>query len=214
MTDTIKFSKAPISIYKSTDMNGQISRRLFITIEDLNTIPEELFKVKISQSQNPALAGKAVFKYFSYKINEESAFSPLAPDGTTTATPLGELKAAVVAKLGAIPGAKFSVAINMNGRFGNITTSDGEYTVFDNEQFAANEGNPPKYYLKSGVIADVTLTEATSKYGPYYRINLATDASPDDIFQKTSRAKVYGQDSDDIEDTVAPAAEDTAGSVW
>ena len=45
MTDTIKFSNAPISIYKSTGMNGQISRRLFIAIEDLNTIPEELFKV-------------------------------------------------------------------------------------------------------------------------------------------------------------------------
>lgn len=213
MTDTIKFSNAPISIYKSTGMSGQISRRLFITIEDLNTIPEELFKVKVSQSQSPSLAGKAVFKYFSYKINEESAFSPLAPEGTTTATPLGELKAAVVAKLGAIPGAKFSIAINMNGRFGNISTSEGVYTVFDNEQFAANEGNPP-YYLKAGVRADVTLTDATSKYGPYYRIDLSTGASPDDIFQTSSRAKVYGQDSDDVEDTVAPAAEDTAGSVW
>lgn len=213
MTDTIKFSNAPISIYKSTGMNGQISRRLFIAIEDLNTIPEELFKVKVSQSQNPALAGKPVFKYFSYKINEESAFSPLAPDGTTTATPLGELKAAVLAKLGAIPGAKFSVAINMNGRFGNISTTEGVFTVFDNEQFVANEGNPP-YFLKSGVTADVTLTEATSQYGPYYRIDLSTDASPDDIFQTASRAKVYGQDSDGVADTAAPAAEDTAGSVW
>ena len=69
MTEPIVI-KGPISIFQTAGMNGRPSRRLFIDVKDLSTIPDELFAVKISQSKNPSLAGKFVFKLFRYIFND------------------------------------------------------------------------------------------------------------------------------------------------
>lgn len=194
MTEPITFKNAPISVFQQAGMNGQPSRRLFITVEDLNTIPDELFAVKVSQSKNPELAGKSVFKYFSYKVDENAPFSALAPSGTTMATPTAETKAAVVAKLGSIAGAKFSVAINMNGKFANIATPDGTYTIYDDKEFPATEGKPG-YYIKAGSLADVEITKGESQYGPYYKVALSTDMTPDELFVRAGKSKVWGAEA-------------------
>ena len=44
----IKLVNKEISIFTGTGMNGDgVSRRLFVTVTDLNEIPEEIFAVKI-----------------------------------------------------------------------------------------------------------------------------------------------------------------------
>ena len=60
----------PISISTTPaaeSMNNKTSRRVHISIADINEIPEELFVVKISQSKKPEKAGKVVFKYLTYR---------------------------------------------------------------------------------------------------------------------------------------------------
>lgn len=218
MSEPIVFPKVPISIFQSHNMNNEPARRLFITVTDLSVVPDELFAVKLSQSKKPELAGKPVFKYFSYKVSENTPFSPLAPSTATLQTPTSELKASVLEKIGKIPGAVFSLAINMNGRFGNIKTPEGVFTLFDDQQFAQSEGKPG-YYLKSGTEAKVTLTQATSQYGPYYRVQLETEEVPDDIFVKSGRSKVWGAEDTGatgaLTDADIPAAPETnEGSVW
>lgn len=214
MTEPIKFINAPISIYQSKERsrNGKPSRRVFITVSDLAAIPDELFAVKISQSRNPALAGKAVFKYFSYRLNDETPFASLAPNGTTMATPVGDLKAQVVSKFGQLPDAKFTVAINMNGAFANIKTADGTFTIFDEKEFPQTHGKP-NYYVKTDTLANVEIESATSANGPYYRVKLETEASSNDVFVRAQRSRVWGAE-DDAEDVAAPAEEENAGGAW
>lgn len=211
MTEPIVIS-GPISIFQTAGMNGRPSRRLFIDVKDLDAIPDELFAVKISQSKNPSLAGKPVFKYFSYKVNENTPFSALAPDNTTLATPVSEIKSTVVSKLGALPGAKYSLNIALNGSFANIETSEGIYTIFDDKEFPATEGKPG-YYVASGTEATVTITRAQSQYGPYYRTSIKTALSPDEVFVKAGKGKVWGAETQGSVHT--SAAEDaTDGAVW
>ena len=208
MTESIIFADKPISIFQSAGMNGKPSRQLFIDIADLASVPEELFALKVSQSKNPELAGKPVFKYLSHKISAETPFSPLAPSTVTMATPLADIKALVVSKLGALPDAKFSFSINLNGSFTNIKAGNGTtYTIFDDKEFAATEGKPG-YYLKGGTVATVELTLAQSNYDPYYRVSLETKSSPNEIFVHSGKSKVWG--ADDATDSDAPAAD----AVW
>lgn len=215
MTEPIVIT-GPISIFQTAGMNGRPSRRLFIDITDLNALPDELFAIKISQSKNPALVGKPVFKHFSYKVNENSPFSAVAPDGTTPATPTTEIKPAVVGKLGALPGAVFSLNITLNGTFANIATPEGTFTIFDDKEFPATEGKPG-YYVKSGSHASVTITRAESQYGPYYRTDLKTNLTPDELFVKAGKGRVWGADNqggvDAGEAPEAPEASNEA-AVW
>lgn len=218
MSEPIVFPKVPISIFQTHDMNNKPARRLFIAVTDLSVVPDELFAIKVSQSKKPELAGKPVFKYFSYKVSENIPFSPLAPATATLQTPTSELKAAVLEKIGKIPGAVFSLAINMNGHFGNITTPEGVFTLFDDQRFPQSEGKPG-YYLKSNTEAKVTLTKATSQYGPYYRVQLETEEVPDDIFVKSGRSKVWGEEDSGVtgaptDSNIHAAIETNDGSVW
>lgn len=215
MTEPIVIN-GPISIFQTAGMNGRPSRRLFIDVTNLAAIPDKLFAVKISQSKNPNLAGKPVFKHFSYRVSENEPFSALAPETTTLATPVSEIKAAVVGKLGALPSAKFSLNITLNGTFANIQTSEGVFTIYDDKEFPATEGKPG-YYVASGTEAEVTITEATSQYGPYYRTSIKTSLSPDEVFVKAGKGKVWGADNlggGDVAEPTATGAEVNDGTVW
>ena len=49
---------APIGIFLNKgNANYSPSWRMFINVEDLATIPDDLFATKVSQSQNPDLSG-------------------------------------------------------------------------------------------------------------------------------------------------------------
>lgn len=204
MTEPIRFENVPLSVYQQQGMNDRPSRRVFIDLTDIASVPDELFAVKISQSKNPELAGKPIFKYFSYKVNDNTPFSALAPTGTTVATPTSEVKQNVVTKLGQLPDAKFSLAINLNGKFANITTAEGPYTIFDDNEFAATEGKPG-YYIKRGSLGTIELKKATSQYGPYYQVSLETKLTPDELFVRSGKGKVWG--GSDAEDEIAPQGE-------
>ena len=121
--------EGPISIVKGTGYEGKgISRTMFLSPKELESIPEQLFAVKISQSKDQSLAGKPVFKYFSYRFNADEKFKNLAPKEITLQTELSAVKAAVVSKFlaaeqqGAAP--SYSLSVKLHGTFTNITCAD------------------------------------------------------------------------------------------
>ena len=194
----IKLVNKEISIFTGTDMNGDgVSRRLFVTVTDLNEIPEELFAVKISQSKKPEKAGRVVFKHLLFKQpGDTQPWQDLAPNGVTLGTPVAEIKQTLVNFVAEKNlQLEFELAINLNGKFANITTPEGRFTLFDDAQFPETKGNPG-YYLKRGTVADVTLTERPSNYGGvFYQVTLSTASTPDEIFVRGGRAQVWGQEN-------------------
>lgn len=208
--------KAPIGIFLNKgNANYAPSWRLFITVEDLESIPADLFATKVSQSQNPDLAGKVVFKYFSFKVNDATPFSIHTPQGTDVTTPPAELKQLVIDKLGNMDGVEMSLAINLPGNFCNIETPQGTFTVFDKKEFPQTDGKPG-YYIQSESVATVKLTEATHLGNKYYQVRLSTELSPDELFVKAGRGQVWGQDDSGVGAGVG-ASDDGAvddGSPW
>lgn len=197
----LQLKNKEISIFTTDGLNGGKSRRLFITIDDITQVPAELFAVKISQSQKPEKAGRVVFTYLSFKhVGDEHPWQDFAPKDVTTATPVEEIKAKLVNFVTTNNLVlQYQVAVNLNGKFANISTPEGRFTLFDDDQFSATDGNPG-YYLKRGTVADITLKEAMSKYNKtYFQVSLSTNLAPNDIFQKSGRAKVWGQDEDESE---------------
>lgn len=194
----IKLVNKEISIFTGTGMNGDgLSRRLFVTVTDITEVPEELFAVKISQSQKPEKAGRVVFKHLLFRQpGETQPWQDLAPSGVTLGTPVAEIKQTLVNFITEKNlQLEFELAINLNGKFANITTPEGRFTLFDDAEFPESKGNPG-YYLKRGTKADITLTPRPSKYGNvYYQVTLETAGTPDEIFVRGGRAQVWGQDS-------------------
>jgi len=210
----LQLTNKEISIFTTDGLNGGKSRRLFITVDDITEVPEELFAVKVSQSNKPEKAGKTVFKYLSFKQDGDGQpWQDFAPKDVTIATPVAEIKAKLVSFVQSNNlQLKYQLAVNLNGKFANISTAEGRFTLFDDVQFAASEGNPG-YYLKRGTRATVTLKEAMSNYGkPYFQVTLATSATPDEIFQKSGRAKVWGQEDDAVADDFNPSTDLGAGT--
>lgn len=209
--------KAPIQVFLNKgNANYAPSWRLFITVKDLESIPADLFATKVSQSQNPDLAGKVVFKYFSFKVNDATPFSIHTPQGTDVTTPPAELKQLVIDKLGSMDGVEMSLVINLPGNFCNIETPQGTFTVFDKKEFPKTDGKPG-YFLKSESEATVKLTEATHLGNKYYQVRLSTELSPDELFLKAGRAQVWGQDDASVGASDDGAVDDGAaddGSPW
>lgn len=159
---------------------------------ELADMPEELFAVKISQSKKPERAGKLVFSYLAFRLNESTPWSDLASNNHTIATPLSEIKAAVVSVIGSQPNAKVQFTMNMPGKFANIMTSDGNYSIYDfNETPDGNLG----YYLRGGSVVTVELTPSEHQGNSYYRMKLsAKDTSPEDLFVRGGKGKIFGQE--------------------
>lgn len=218
MSNTFTITK-PISIFPGTKQDGTPNRRLVISVtkEELQEIPAALFAVKVSQSSNPAKRGSLRFKYFAFKLNETTPWSDAASTNFNVATPVEEIKTAVIAALVSQPELKVQFTVNMPGKFANIVTSDGPYSIFDfNEAPDGNLG----YYLKGGSVVTVEFTEAIHQNNSYYRLKLsAPQTSPEELFQRGGKAKVFGQ-----EDGVAASAGsvfagteepvETGGAIW
>lgn len=192
--------------------NHKTQRRLHIPMPELSAIPEELFAVKVSQSKNPNKAGKTVFKYLTFKQpGDDQPTQDFAPQGVNIGTPVAEIKQAFMNLMATNPAIQleFTLHVNLPGKFANIETSEGRFTIFDMEAFPETEG-APGYYIKRGTHADVTLTPAVSQGNQYYQVALKTSQGPDEIFEKSERARVWGQDDDttnfsDLTGTVPPA---------
>ena len=184
----------PISIFPATKQDGSPTRRLVVSVTpaELAEMPEELFAVKVSQSKNPTRAGKVVFKYFAYRLTESTPWTDIVPSNFNIATPVAEIKAAVVSAIGSKADAKVQFTINMPGKFANIETSDGRYSLYD---FNASQDGNLGYYLKGGTVVTVTLTPSEHQGNTYYRVRLdANGQSPEDIFVRGGKGKVFGQD--------------------
>lgn len=221
----IKLENKKINIFTGTGMNGQgVSRRVFITVDNIQEVPAALFAVKVSQSQKPEKAGKTVFKQLLFKQpGENQPWQDFAPQGVTLATPVEEIKNALVSFVqnNGVQ-LEYELAINLNGKFGRISTPAGAFTLYDEEEFAATNGQPP-YYLNRDTVATVTLKEAQSKYGStYFQVDLSTASQPDEIFTRAGRAKVWGEDESVssastptvTEIPTAPATDAAAGGLW
>lgn len=195
MSETITLHNQPISIFPGKKQDGTPNFRLVMSTEtkDLANIPEELFALKVSQSQKPERRGQIVFKYFSFALTQESGWSDLVPQGLTTATPLAEIKNAVVTALSNRTETKVQFTVNMPGKFGNIDTPQGRYTIFDFTEFPPD--GKPGYYLKGGTIATVELKPSMHSGNPYFRVTLSTESNPEDIFVKSGRAKIFGEET-------------------
>lgn len=207
---------APIGVFLNKgNEHYKPSWRLNIKVKDLASIPDAMFATKMSQSQNPELAGKVLFKYFSFKINENTPWSTHTPQNTDLNTPPSELKQLVMDRLGNMEGVEMSLTINLPGNFCNIETPLGKFTIFDKKEFPQTDGGPG-YYVKSESPATVKLTEATHLGNKYYQVDLSTDLSPDELFVEAGRAKVWGQDNGGSNAPVGVSsdADGTDGAPW
>lgn len=196
-----------------------ISRTMFLhpNVED---IPENLFAIKVSKSTNPQKQGKMVFKYLSYRFTEEAKPMGLVPSGIDMNTPLADIKAALVSKVNATPGASVSLNIGLKGKFTNIDCADGKFKLYDEDapEFKTDDpnttGNAP-YYIKSDADIHVTLKGAMSKQGnPYIQSTLSTTKTSNEILVKPERGAIWNPEGE----TAAPAADSAAAEgvdpVW
>lgn len=209
--------EGPISIIRGTGYQGKgVSRTMFLSPK-LEDIPEELFALKVSQSPNPAKAGKLVFKYFSFRFDENAKYENAAPTDVTLETPLSEIKNLVLSKMGNIPNAQISVNVNLHGAFTNVSCADGTYAIYDEEKFKSadpNKSGDAPYYIKGDAIIHVKLKGAISQGNEYLQSTLSTTASADDIFQKVQAGKVWGEDGDTVNTVSSPSTDTSAAPVW
>ena len=203
-----------VSIMRGSGYQGKgVSRTLFLAPK-LEDVPEQLFALKISQSTNPAKAGKPVFKFFSYRFDENAKFENTAPEAVNMQTPLSDIKAMVISKFGNIPTAQISLNINLPGRFTNVTCADGTYAIYDEEKFPNEDPNKvgeAPYYIKGDAVINVTLKGAESQNNEYLQTTLSTTAVSNDIFQKTQSGKVWDGENSQPQD---PAAGGSTKPVW
>lgn len=210
-----------VSIMRGTGYQGKgVSRTMFLSPK-LAEIPAELFAIKISQSPNPSKAGKPVFRFFSFRFNEQEKYQNMAPTGITMETPLEDVKNMVVSKLGNIPTVQVSLNINLNGSFCNVTCADGTYAIFDDQAEDLKNPDPGKsgdapYYIKSDAVLHVHLKGAMSSQGnEYIQSTLSTTATSNDVFQDRERGKIWKKDDGGFGDQSTPAAgAGTPSAVW
>ena len=189
----------PVRFVTGKGFQGKgISRTMFLTPSNLADIPEELFAVKISQSVKPERAGKAVFRFFSYRFTPgEGAYQDLAPTGITLDTPLSEIKNLVVSKFSNLPTPiEISLAVNLHGKFTNIQCSDGVFALYDEDEDKFKDPDPEKngrapYWIKAGTQVHVKLKGAESQGNEYLQSTLSTTASANEIFQTAQVGKVW-----------------------
>ena len=191
MTNSITFER-PISIYSGTGYNGEPIKRLNFTGSDIENVPAGVFTLKVSRSKNPELAGQVILQYMSYQLAENGPWSSRLPQPVTMATPCEQVKAMIVELFRQYPTARFSVNIKIPGEFSNIETPQGMYSIYD---FKKNpvDGNVG-YYLAHNTPARVTLVRANNKGNDYFRVSLATDLSPNEIFKRGGHGKVWGEE--------------------
>lgn len=189
--------EGPISIIRGTGYQGKgVSRTLFLNQPKLEEIPEQLFAVKLSQSTNPAKAGKVVFRFFSFRFDPNQKFENMAPTGVGMDTPLSEIKAMIISKLGNIPQAEASINVNLKGRFTNVQCSDGLFAIYDETKPEFQSDDPTKsgdapYYIKSDAVIQVKLKGAVSQGNEYLQSTLSTTATAAETFQSRQVGSVW-----------------------
>lgn len=213
-----------ISIFKGQGYQGiGVSRSMFLKPETIEEIPEELFAIKISQSKKAELAGKPMFKFFSYRIGENAQYTSSAPEEITMATPLAEIKNLVLTKLAPIAGLEISLVIPLKGKFTPVTFADDTFNIYDEDKFPSDDYKQlgePAYYLKADTPMTVTLKGVLSPHNQeYFQSTLATDMTSFDALQtKGGSGKIWSPDGNhtDAADAVDGAATegDDNKSLW
>lgn len=207
--------EGPISIFKGRGYQGGVSRTMFLTptIDQLENMPEELFVVKISQSQNPDRAGKALFRFFTFRTSSDEKYSDLVPKGVTQTTPLAEIKEKVIKTLKQIDGAEVSITVPLHGTFTTVDLADGRFDIYNEAKFPSDDiktlGEPP-YYIKPDATMAVTLKGAENLGNEYFQSRISSPLSADDVFQKKAAGKIWGEE--DSTGASEPATSD--GDVW
>ena len=199
--------------YLNFDRTKQI-RRIYQTVTDLSQLPEQAFKIKVSQSKKAEFAGKLAFSYLSFRIGDQPV-SSMVPDALNLniAMPLADIKAVVVGATKEIAeSGNATLVMNIKSPFQSIQMGDGNLiTVYDNNEFPSEDpsklGNP-NYYLPSNTDLTVHYKSAEKSGNEYYQISLSTDiVDPGQLFKVPQRAKVW----DGGGDVVASGDMDTTG---
>lgn len=193
-----------------------ISRTIFLH-PDLESIPENLFAVKVSKSSNQQKQGRIVFKYVSYRMTENDKPMDLAPAGIDLSTPLDQIKAAFVNMKAKTPSMSVSLNIGLKGKFTTIACADGTFKLYDEDEadFKTDDpnttGNAP-YYIKSDAKIHVKLKGAMSKQGnPYIQTTLSSTLASSEIFAMTQKGQVWNPEANAMP---AGAAADDQVPVW
>lgn len=196
-----------------------ISRTIFLH-PNVADIPENLFAVKISKSTNPQKAGKPVFKYLSYRFEENQKPVDMVPSGIDMSTPLDQIKAAFVAKLATIPTASVSLNIGLKGKFTVIACADGNFKLYDEDEpeFKTDDpkttGNAP-YYIKTDAIVHVKLKGAMSKQAnPYIQTTLSSTSASSEILAKPQKGAIWNPDDNGAAAAAPAQAATGVDPVW
>lgn len=208
----------PVSIMRGTGYQGKgVSRTLFLSPKSLADIPEQLFALKISQSTDPAKAGKPAFRFFSFRFDDNSKFQNIAPAELTMDMDLSIVKNTVISRMMNIPNAQFSINVNLHGKFTNVECADGTFAIYDEEKFAnpdPNKSGDAPYYIKGDAIIHVKLKGAVSQGNEYLQSTLSTTQSANDIFQKMQAGKVWGGDEGSVASASAASVAAPTTPVW
>ena len=123
----------------------------------------------------------------------------MAPTGVGMDTPLSEIKAMIISKLGNIPQAEASINVNLKGRFTNVQCSDGLFAIYDETKPEFQSDDPTKsgdapYYIKSDAVIQVKLKGAVSQGNEYLQSTLSTPATAAETFQNRQVGSVWSPD--------------------
>lgn len=189
-----------------------VSRTLFLR-PNVQDIPEQLFKLKISQSSSPTKKGKLVFKYLTYRFTEEQALSDMAPGTATLETPLADLKAKLIVAMASQPGSSVSLNIGLKGKFTNLVCADQTVKLYDEDEPEFKTDNPKTtgnapYYVKNEAQIHVKLKGAMSKEGnEYIQTTLSTTSTADEVLTMPQRGAIWKSNDGGMASAPAAAAE-------
>lgn len=186
-----------------------ISRTIFLNPKP-EDIPVNLFAIKMSKSTNPQKAGRPVFRFLSYRFQENQKPMDMVPEGIDMSTPLDKIKEMFVSKMSTVPGATVSLNIGLKGKFTSIACANGTYKLYDEDEpdFKTEDpktsGNAP-YYIKNDAQIHVKLKGAMSKQGnAYIQTTLSTTHTSDEIFTKPQKGAIWNPNNEPA--AASPAA--------
>lgn len=210
----------PVSIVYGRGYQGKgISRTLFLSPK-LEDIPEQLFAVKVSQSQDPAKAGKIVFRYFSFRFNPNEKYQNLAPTGVTMETPLAEIKNLVVSKfMNLSDNVDISISVSLHGKWTSVTCADRTIAVYDETKDEFKDPDPNKngrapYYINPDAQIHVKLKGAESQGNEYLQSQLSTTATADETFVAMANSEIWEGGKPVSKPSGSASTDGNPGPVW
>lgn len=202
-------SKQPVSIFRNKNSNSKkdVARSMRIDFTDIESIPDELLTVKVSQSANPQKAGKVVFRWLNLSYGEGDNIvrtNIIKSKNVTIATKPEALRKYLEKLMEKYPELTISAFIPLSGKYLNVDLKDKLIIVFNEDEYPGkvnpstgkNEtlGQPP-YYMKDQTILDIDLTEMVNVEFPdntFMSVRISNyDLDSTDVFTESRRPEKF-----------------------